>query len=63
MGVPKKKMSKCHARIRRANNYYKIDAPNLAKCEHCGASKLPHRVCSSCGTYKGRKVFAGVEEV
>lgn len=62
MGVPKKKTSKCHSRIRRANNYYKMDAVNMSVCDSCGSQKLPHRVCSSCGTYKGRKVFAGVEE-
>ena len=62
MGVPKKKTSKCRSRIRRANSYYKMDAINMSTCESCGSQKLPHRVCLSCGTYKGRKVFAGVEE-
>lgn len=63
MGVPKKKTSKCHSRIRRANSYYKMEAPNLGTCASCGARKESHRVCMSCGVYKGRKVFAGVEEV
>ncbi|MGL4366971.1 MAG: 50S ribosomal protein L32 [Brevinemataceae bacterium] len=63
MGVPKKKTSKCHSRIRRSNSYYKMDAVNLSTCSDCGAKKLPHRVCSSCGMYKGRQVVAGVQEV
>jgi len=62
MGVPKKKTSKSRSRMRRANSYYKMDAVNLSTCNQCGAQKLPHRVCNACGTYKGRKVVASVEE-
>lgn len=26
-------------------------------CVECGAPKMPHRVCPSCGMYKGRQVI------
>ena len=30
---------------------------SLNKCENCGESKLPHRVCQNCGQYKNREVI------
>jgi len=30
---------------------------NVVKCSNCGADKLSHRVCPSCGYYKGRQVM------
>lgn len=26
---------------------------NVGTCPKCGADKMPHRVCPSCGEYKG----------
>ncbi|MEE8526028.1 MAG: 50S ribosomal protein L32, partial [Thermoanaerobaculia bacterium] len=31
-------------------------------CDNCGEVKLPHRVCASCGHYRGREVIE-VEEL
>jgi large subunit ribosomal protein L32 len=45
---------------RRAN--WKGQNPNLATCPDCGEPKLPHRVCSTCGTYNGRKVLQVIEK-
>jgi large subunit ribosomal protein L32 len=59
MAVPKRKTSKARRDKRRAN--WKLSAPNLAVCEKCGALRLPHRACKSCGTYNGREVIK-VEE-
>jgi len=33
-------------------------APTLTVCPQCREPKLPHRVCPSCGTYRGRDVIA-----
>ena len=54
MGVPKRRMSKMRLRTRKAANRAK--APQLAACPQCGARVRSHRVCPSCGFYKGRQV-------
>jgi len=56
MGVPKRRMSKMRLRTRKAANRAK--APQLAACAQCGAKVRPHRVCPSCGYYKGRQVVS-----
>jgi len=43
--------------MRRAN-HDKVTPVQLIPCDHCSAPTLPHRACSSCGYYKGRKVIA-----
>ena len=55
MAVPKNKVSKARIDKRRAN--WKLTAPNLVKCPQCHELKLPHRVCPSCGQYKGKEVI------
>ncbi|MBS1311584.1 MAG: 50S ribosomal protein L32, partial [Ruminococcus sp.] len=32
-------------------------APAMTTCDHCGAYKAPHKVCKSCGYYKGVAVL------
>lgn len=60
MAVPKKKVSKQRKRKRRT--HYKAAAPALTPCPNCGDPKLPHRVCPTCGTYRGEQVVE-VEEI
>ena len=56
MAVPKKKHSKSRSRKRRAQ--YKLKStPQMMECNHCGAVKLMHRACPSCGYYRGRQVI------
>ena len=55
MAVPKRKSSHARKNTRRSN-VWKLDAPALMKCPQCGEFKTPHRVCGSCGYYKGREV-------
>ncbi|HHX01812.1 MAG TPA: 50S ribosomal protein L32 [Firmicutes bacterium] len=54
MAVPKRKVSKAKGRSRRT--HWKIKAVNAMECPQCHEPKLPHRVCSNCGYYKGRQV-------
>ena len=56
MAVPKRKHSKAR-RDKRRSNVWKIQAPALMKCPQCCEFKLPHRVCKTCGYYKGREVI------
>ena len=52
MAVPRKKVSKSRRNMRRAHDA--LTPLNLVPCSQCGAPKLPHSICESCGFYKGR---------
>jgi len=56
MGVPKRRASTTKVRKRKAH-WKKLSAPNLVRCPRCYEPMLPHRVCMSCGYYKGRQVL------
>jgi large subunit ribosomal protein L32 len=56
MAEPKKKKSK--SRTRMGRSHHALAVPNLSACPKCGDPKEPHRVCPSCGHYRGRQVFA-----
>ena len=60
MAVPKRKTSKSKRDKRRSHDA--LAAPAQSVCPQCGAQKIPHRVCPSCGTYRGRSVTEAVEE-
>jgi len=55
MAVPKKRTSSQRRDSRRAHDA--IAAPSLNECPQCHSPRLPHRVCPTCGTYKGREVI------
>jgi large subunit ribosomal protein L32 len=57
MGVPKRKPSRSRQRMRRAYNSV-LHLPQLSTCPQCSAPFVSHRVCPSCGYYKGRQVVA-----
>lgn len=57
MAVPKNKTSKAR-RDRRRSAKSRLSTPNIVTCPKCGAFRMPHRVCKSCGTYKNREVIA-----
>lgn len=56
MAVPKRRKSSSRRDMRRAH-HDKIVAPNICPCPNCSAPMLPHRVCPSCGFYRGRAVI------
>ncbi|RUM89804.1 MAG: 50S ribosomal protein L32 [Thermodesulfatator sp.] len=60
MAVPKRKTSRSRRGMRRAHKH--LRAPSISICPRCKAPKLPHRVCPSCGTYRGKE-FLSTEEV
>jgi large subunit ribosomal protein L32 len=57
MAVPKRKTSKARRDKRRAANI-KMTAPNVIECPQCHEPTVPHRVCPSCGQYKGQEVIS-----
>ncbi len=60
MAVPKRKTSRSRRGMRRAHKH--LMAPILSVCPKCKAPKLPHRICPSCGTYRGKVFISGKEE-
>ena len=54
MAVPKRKTSKQKIRTRKSS--HKRPLPTVGECPQCGEPTQPHRVCPSCGYYKGRQV-------
>ncbi len=59
MAVPKKKTSKSRRDMRRAHD--SLTAPGISLCSQCKEPKQPHRVCPSCGTYKGKEIVSTEE--
>ena len=55
MAVPKRRKSSSKRDMRRAQ-HDKVAAPNVVPCTNCSAPMVSHRVCPSCGFYKGRAV-------
>lgn len=60
MAVPKRRTSRSRKNKRRSHDA--IGTPAHSKCPQCGEPKLPHRVCSNCGTYRGREVVQTEED-
>jgi len=59
MAVPKRKKSKM--RIRQRKGHVKAEVAQVQTCPNCGAPQQAHRVCPSCGMYRGRKVLTVAE--
>ena len=55
MAVPKKRRSKSRKRTHRS--LWKISVPTMVTCSECGVLYIPHRVCITCGYYKGVPVL------
>lgn len=55
MALPKRRHS--HSRTRKRRSHDALTTPKVGACSECGEPKMPHRLCGSCGTYKGREVI------
>lgn len=55
MPLPKRRHSSARRDKRRANDF--VALPAVSYCPNCNEPKAPHRVCPSCGYYKGREVI------
>lgn len=56
MAVPKKKTSKSKRNMRRAHDG--LSSIGVCECGNCGATKLPHQICPSCGWYAKKKIVS-----
>lgn len=56
MAHPKRRHSNERTRIRRSHDALKTRSTSI--CPQCGAAVIPHRVCSACGSYRGRQVVS-----
>ena len=56
MALPKRRFSRSRRDKRRTQIY--LTAPSLGKCPQCGAPVVSHRICPSCGYYRGRSVIS-----
>ncbi|MBK6421854.1 MAG: 50S ribosomal protein L32 [Gemmatimonadetes bacterium] len=55
MAVPKRKTSKSRKRLRRG--HHKAASVATQPCPRCTSPKLSHRVCPTCGYYRGKKMI------
>ncbi len=56
MPLPKRRFSRSRRDKRRLHIH--LTAPTLGRCAQCGAPVVSHRICPSCGYYRGRAVIA-----
>lgn len=54
MPVPKRRTGSTKKRMRRS--HHALTPINVTECPESGEAKLPHRVCTKTGFYKGRVV-------
>lgn len=59
MPNPKRRHSK--ARRDRRRSHDALSRPAASLCTECGETKMPHRACPHCGSYRGREVFEAKE--
>ncbi len=55
MSVPKKKRTR-GSKKRRAS-HFALKKTKTVLCSKCKRAKLPHQVCTFCGSYKGKDVI------
>ncbi|MES2088135.1 MAG: 50S ribosomal protein L32 [Patescibacteria group bacterium] len=53
--VVRMRANRSHRDNRRS--HFALGEPRFSTCKDCGASHLRHRVCTTCGKYKGMQVL------
>lgn len=57
MALQKRRLGRSRTRQRRSQWMRRAgESPTVRSCPSCGEPAVPHRVCMSCGSYKGEKV-------
>ena len=59
MALPKRRHSRQRQAKRRTHD--RLTPSSLSPCPQCGTMRLSHRICPSCGSYRG-KVMVVIEE-
>lgn len=59
--VVRMRHTKSHTANRRSHHALKPVA--MVKCANCGALKISHKVCETCGVYRGKKIIDVAEKV
>ena len=60
MAVPKSKVTKARRGNRRSHDSLPII--NSVECSNCGAIRLMHHVCSSCGHYGSKNISGQINK-
>ena len=49
-------MRHTHSHTKNRRSHHKLKEISLSICNHCKSPTVPHRMCSVCGHYRGRKI-------
>jgi large subunit ribosomal protein L32 len=60
MAVPRNRLSNARKNSKRSHHAKK--PKNTTKCGNCGAMRLPHVICGTCGAYGNKIVISRSEE-
>lgn len=64
MALQKRRMGKARIHNRRSawmRRQMEAASTTTTTCSNCGVTKLPHRVCESCGFYGGKQIIEAQE--
>ncbi len=53
--LPKRRYAKARQGLRRS--HLALKPTDVDTCPQCHSPRLPHHVCPTCGTYRGRQVL------